>query len=89
LRRLDSKELVFILSDDLAMLPRALTQYHAELQGPRRLVLRYRPSETPIGEILAAVQTAGLSIVDMTTLEADLEDIFLQLTRGDRAASSP
>jgi ABC-2 type transport system ATP-binding protein len=89
LRRLDSKELVFILSDDLAMLPPALTRFHAELQGPRRLVLRYRPSEMPIGEILAAVQGAGLSIVDMTTLEADLEDIFLQLTRGDRAATTP
>jgi len=89
LRRLDSKELVFILSDDLAALPPALARFHADLQGPRRIVLRYRPSETPIGEILAAVQKAGLSIADMTTLEADLEDIFLQLTRGDRSASTP
>jgi ABC-2 type transport system ATP-binding protein len=28
------------------------------------------------------VQGAGLQIADMTTLEADLEDVFLQLTRG-------
>jgi ABC-2 type transport system ATP-binding protein len=88
LRRLDSKELVFILAEDLATLPPALARFQGELQGPRRLVLRYRPSETPIGQILAAVQSAGLAIADMTTLEADLEDIFLRLTRGDNAAAA-
>src|SRR5215813_8359789 len=71
LRRLDSKELVFIVEEDLAAVP-----------GP---LLRYQPSRTRIGEILAAVQATGLNIVDMSTLEADLEDIFLQLTRRDTA----
>ena len=31
-------------------------------------------------EILAALQDAGLGIVDLTTREAELEDIFLKLT---------
>ncbi len=88
LQRLDSKELVFILAEDLAQLPAPLTRFHAELQSPRRLVLRYRPSEMPMGDILAAVQAAGLKVADMTTLEADLQDIFLQLTRGDQAAAA-
>ena len=30
---------------------------------------------------LDATRAAGLGIVDMTTEESDLEDIFLQLTR--------
>ena len=83
LRRLDNKELVFILEEDLAGVPAPLARFEAQLQSPRRLMLRYQPSRTRIGEILAAVQAAGLNIVDMTTLEADLEDIFLQLTRRD------
>jgi ABC-2 type transport system ATP-binding protein len=83
LRRLDHKELVFILDEDLAGVPLPLARFDAQLQGPRRLVLRYQPSGTKIGEILAAVQSAGLTVVDMTTLEADLEDIFLQLTGHD------
>ncbi len=87
LRRLDSKELVFILGEDLAAVPESLRRYGAELQGPRRLLLRYPPSRISAGEILGAVQASGLHVADMTTLEADLEDIFLQLTRG--AASSP
>ncbi|MFO1058466.1 MAG: ABC transporter ATP-binding protein [Dongiaceae bacterium] len=82
LGRLDSKELVFILGRDVAALPAPLARFQAELQGPRRLVLHYQPSRTAIGEILAAVQQSGLEIADMTTLEADLEDIFLQLTRA-------
>jgi len=85
LRRLDSKELVFIVEEDLAAVPVPLTRFDAQLQSPRRLMLRYQPSRTRIGEILAAVQATGLNIADMTTLEADLEDIFLQLTRRDTA----
>jgi ABC-2 type transport system ATP-binding protein len=85
LRRLDSKELVFIVEEDLAAVPGPLLRFDAQLQSPRRLMLRYQPSRTRIGEILAAVQATGLNIVDMTTLEADLEDIFLQWTRHDTA----
>ncbi len=39
------------------------------------------------GEVLAAVQAEGLGIVDVTTREADLEDVFLNLTRADVAAA--
>jgi ABC-2 type transport system ATP-binding protein len=46
------------------------------------LVFRYKPSRMRAGEILAAVQAAGLSIVDVATRESDLEDIFLTLTRA-------
>jgi len=87
LRRLDRKELVFIVDEDLAGVPAQLARFDAQLQGPRRLMLRYQPSRTKIGEILAAVQSAGLTVIDMTTLEADLEDIFLQLTRRDAAGA--
>jgi len=88
LRRLDSKELVFILAEDLATVPAPLLHFDAQLLGPRRLLLRYQPSRTRISDILAAVQQAGLNIADMTTMEADLEDIFLQLTRQDAASAS-
>jgi ABC-2 type transport system ATP-binding protein len=42
-----------------------------------------------VSEILAAASAAGLEIVDLTTEEADLEDIFLQLTREPVDASEP
>jgi ABC-2 type transport system ATP-binding protein len=83
LRRLDAKELSLLVDHDLDAVPAALGVFEAQLKGPRRIVMRYQPSRTRVAEILAAVQAAGLEIIDLTTLEADLEDIFLQLTRSD------
>jgi ABC-2 type transport system ATP-binding protein len=78
--RLDAKELRLTLAHDLAALPPALAAYAPERHGPRELVLRYRPSRQSIGEILAAVQAAGLQIADLSTREGDLEDVFRSLT---------
>ena len=52
-------------------------------------MVRYQPSKTQIGEILSAVQRAGLEIADLTTLESDLEDAFLELTRASRDEARP
>jgi ABC-2 type transport system ATP-binding protein len=87
LRRLDRKELALTLAHDLAAVPPELGRFQAEIQTPRRLVVRYRMSETKVSEVLAAANAAGLEIVDLTTEETDLEDIFLQLTRDDPIAA--
>jgi ABC-2 type transport system ATP-binding protein len=84
LRRLDAKEISIVVDRDLAAVPRALQGFEVTLKDPRRLAVRYQPSRTRVAEILAAVQAEGLEIADLSTLEADLEDIFLQLTRGGR-----
>ena len=79
--RLDRKELTITLAEPLAEAPATLARYEAKVSG-RHLSLHYRPSETKVADILGAVQAAGLSIVDLTTTEADLEDLFLHLTRA-------
>ncbi len=53
-----------------------------ELMGERTLVITYRKDQANAGEVLGAVQGAGLGIVDVSTREADLEDVFLNLTRA-------
>ena len=82
LRRLDSKEMAVILDRPLAALPNQLKRFHVEHPSPERLVFHYPPSRVGGGEILAAVQAAGLMVRDVTTRESDLEDIFLTLTRA-------
>jgi ABC-2 type transport system ATP-binding protein len=89
LARLDRKELIFIFASDVAQVPEGLARFEPQLQGARRLLVRYQPSKTQIGEILSAVQRAGLEIADLTTLESDLEDAFLELTRGTRDDMRP
>lgn len=80
LRRLDRKELTITLEADLAALPATLARFQVHLVPPRRLVFHYKPSETRIADILEAVRGAGLAIVDLSTYESDLEDLFLHLT---------
>jgi len=82
--RLDRKELILVMAEDLEAVPAALGRFGAELAGPRRLVLHYRPSETRIAEVLDAVERSDLEVADLTTREPDLEDLFLSLTRRAR-----
>jgi ABC-2 type transport system ATP-binding protein len=84
LRRTDSKELWLTLDEDLDAVPASLAHLAPELPLPRRLVIRYKPSTARISDVLASVHAANLRIVDLTTKETDLEDIFLQLVRASR-----
>jgi ABC-2 type transport system ATP-binding protein len=84
LARLDSKELRVTLDRDLETLPAALAGWGATFTPPRHVVLRYRPSATQIGAFIDAVREAGLGIIDLSTVESDLEDLFLQLTSRTR-----
>ncbi|HLI10960.1 MAG TPA: ABC transporter ATP-binding protein [Alphaproteobacteria bacterium] len=82
LRRLDRKELAVILMQDLVEIPSELAAFDVKLTSPRRLVFHYRPSQTRIRDILTALRDAHLGIADLSTSEADLEDLFLEITRA-------
>ncbi len=82
LARLDGKELYITLSAPLpAPLPPALISLGAQQVGNDTLLLRHRRLDGLVPRVLAAVADAGLVIADLRTAEADLEDVFLQLTR--------
>ncbi|HIM77605.1 MAG TPA: ABC transporter ATP-binding protein [Rhodospirillales bacterium] len=78
--RLDTKEITVTLDRDIDGIPETLSPYDVDLNDGRDLTFSYPPSKINSGEILTAVQDAGLGIVDIKTREAELEDIFLQLT---------
>jgi ABC-2 type transport system ATP-binding protein len=54
----------------------------AELKAGRVLTITYNKAEANAGDVLGAVQAAGLGIADVSTREADLEHVFLNLTRA-------
>ncbi len=83
LRRIDAKEMVVTLDADLDAVPEALARFEPELVNGRKLVFRYPPSTTSSGSILAALHDAGLTVADLSTHEAELEDIFLRLTHRE------
>jgi ABC-2 type transport system ATP-binding protein len=80
IRRLDEKQLTVVVAEPVDSLPPALEWFGAQLDGARRIVLRYRPSRARVGDMLDAVRAAGLTITDLATAEADLEELFLRLT---------
>jgi len=67
---------------DLAGPPDASCFEKIEVNGPRTLTITYRKDKVNAGDVLAALQREGLGLVDVSTKEADLEDVFLNLTRG-------
>lgn len=82
LRKLDNKRVTVTVDRDLSDVPSHMRSHGWTLAGPRQLSLVYRPSKGGIGSLLLAIPMSGLAIMDLSTKETDLEDIFLQLTRA-------
>ena len=70
---------------DLTVPPDAPCFDKIEIVRDRTLAITYRKDKVNAGDVLAALQRDGLGIVDVSTREADLEDVFLNLTRGSNA----
>ena len=80
LSRVAEKEVTIKVSEDLSNLPPALKALNAILNGENSFTIQYDSQTMNISGVLNAVSAAKLTIVDMSTRETDLEDIFLQLT---------
>ncbi|MCB2054611.1 MAG: ABC transporter ATP-binding protein [Geminicoccaceae bacterium] len=80
LRRLDEKELTLTFAEPPDVLPPALDALGARLIEGGRVVVQYHPSKAKVGDILEATRDAGLTISDLATREADLEELFVRLT---------
>jgi len=51
------------------------------------LTFRLHKTEQHIGNVLEAVQGAGLHVIDLNTEEAGLEEVFLGITTGEASAA--
>lgn len=80
LSRIDGKEIRFTVDQEMETLPNTLAE--GRLITPNSFTLCYRPAETSAGAIIDRVQGAGFTITDITTVQSDLEDIFIQLTQA-------
>jgi ABC-2 type transport system ATP-binding protein len=81
------KIVVLTLDRDIATLPEHPAFLKCEHTGERTVEITYDKDRTNAGEVLALVQGQGFAIVDVTTREADLEDVFVRLTSADREAA--
>ena len=79
LGRLDSKTLV-ITPTTPAELPALPDTIAGQKQADGTLTFTYQSGITPADQILSLVRDAGITIKDVKTEEAHLEDVFLSLT---------
>ena len=70
---------------DVDAVPASPLFQKVELKGERTLSITYSKRNANAGQVLGAVQAAGFGIVDVSTREPDLEDVFLNLTRAANA----
>ncbi|MEO8618888.1 MAG: ABC transporter ATP-binding protein [Sphingomicrobium sp.] len=78
------KVLVVEFDRDLTTLPEATCFDRVEKTGERTVEIQYRKDKVNAGDVLTTLGNAGFEIIDVSTRDPDLEDVFLALTRRDR-----
>jgi ABC-2 type transport system ATP-binding protein len=68
------------VEEDLARPPMDERFIKVEMIDPRTIEVTYDRDKSSAGQVLALVQEYGYAIADVTTREADLEDVFVRLT---------
>ncbi|GAW34060.1 daunorubicin/doxorubicin resistance ATP-binding protein DrrA [Roseovarius sp. A-2] len=81
LGRLDFKTMIIQPDRPVASLPEGPGLTVTRREGGA-LEITYHSTDTPAEAVLAAVRDAGISIRDVKTEQADLQDVFLELTRS-------
>ncbi len=78
------KVLVVEFDRDLTTLPEATCFDRVEKTGERTVEIQYRKDKVNAGDVLTTLGSAGFEIIDVSTRDPDLEDVFLALTRRER-----
>ncbi len=75
------KAVVVTVEQDITAMPDKSCFEKIEQINSNTMTITYRKDKVNAGEVLTALGEAGHTIIDVTTREADLEDVFLNLTR--------
>ena len=81
------KAVVVTFDQDIAQVPTNDRFLNIALVDERTLEITYRKDQANAGEVLTALAAEGLSIVDVSTRDPDLEDVFLSLVQSEPEAA--
>jgi len=81
LGRLDTRTMIIQPDAPVTALPDA-PGIEVDQRADGTLALSYQSQSTPAEDVLEAVRGAGIRIRDVRTEQADLQDVFLELTRS-------
>jgi ABC-2 type transport system ATP-binding protein len=81
------KAVVVTFDRDIAEVPTNACFENISLIDERTLEISYRRDKVNAGQVLSALTSDGLGIVDVSTRDPDLEDVFLSLTSSAQEAA--
>ena len=79
--QMDAKTMVIHPESPIATLPDT-AEVSAQMRPDGALALSYHAKQTSAEQVLAIARSAGIQIRDLRIEEADLEDVFLELTKS-------
>ncbi len=82
------KVIVLTLDRPIDAAPQHERFRRSTLTAERQIEISYNKDLASAGEVMATVQALGWGIVDVTTREADLEDVFVALTSAEHAVTT-
>ena len=85
--RAQEKAVVVTFDKDIANVPVNSCFENIALIDERTLEITYRKDKVNAGQVLSALAAEGLAIVDVSTRDPDLEDVFLSLVSADQEAA--
>jgi ABC-2 type transport system ATP-binding protein len=85
--RAQEKAVVVSFDQDIASVPANDCFENIALLDERTLEITFRKDKVNAGEVLASLTAQGLGIVDVSTRDPDLEDVFLSLTSAAQDAA--
>jgi ABC-2 type transport system ATP-binding protein len=80
------KAVVVTFDRDIDTVPTAACFENIALLDPRTLEITYRKDKVNAGQVLASLAAEGLAVVDVSSRDPDLEDVFLSLVGSDQPA---
>jgi len=85
--RAQEKAVVVTFDQDIVKVPTNDVFEDIALVDERTLEITFRKDKVNAGQVLTALAAEGLSIVDVSTRDPDLEDVFLSLVAADQEAA--
>jgi len=83
--RAQEKQIIVTVDRDIETPPANACCDRIAVTGPRTFAIAYDRRRANAGEVLAVLTGAGFGIIDVSSQEPDLEDVFLSLTRAPAA----
>jgi len=78
--QIDQRMLKVTLGSPIKKLTNQLKLMGGSLISPECIIFNFSPSKIVAGEIITALGEQKLEIIDLVTVDSDLEDIFMQVT---------